>query len=205
MRIIQIIYRVYVKRIFDFLFALIILPFVCLIIIIVTPFIYFTDKGPIFYNAIRIGQFGKPFKMFKLRTMVVNAADIRLEDGSTFNSLDDARLTKIGKILRKTSIDELPQIINVLIGDMSLIGPRPDPLDWLEKYTIEQREFLKVKPGISGYNQAYFRNSADGATKLKNDLYYAQNISFKFDAKILFKTIFTILLRENLYIEELRK
>jgi undecaprenyl phosphate N,N'-diacetylbacillosamine 1-phosphate transferase len=198
-------YSKYLKRLFDFVSSLIALPLVIVIVLIASPFIYFTDKGPIFYNAIRIGQFGKPFKMFKLRTMFVNALDIRLEDGSTFNSDDDPRLTKIGKILRKSSIDELPQIINVLIGDMSLIGPRPDPLDWLERYTIEQREFLKVKPGISGYNQAYFRNSADGVTKLKNDLYYARNISFKFDVKILFKTIRTILLRENLYIEELRK
>lgn len=205
MRIPQKIYRIYVKSIFDFLFALIILPFVCLIIIVVTPFIYLSDKGSVFYTAKRIGQHGKIFKIFKLRTMITNAPDIRLEDGSTYNSFDDFRLTKVGKILRKTSIDELPQIINVLIGDMSLIGPRPDPIDWLEKYTIEQREFLKVKPGISGYNQAYFRNSADGVTKLKNDLYYAQNISFKFDVKILFKTIGAILLRENLYIEELRK
>jgi lipopolysaccharide/colanic/teichoic acid biosynthesis glycosyltransferase len=137
--------------------------------------------------------------------MIVNAPDVRLADGSTFNSDDDPRLTKVGKILRKTSIDELPQIINVIIGDMSFIGPRPDPVDWLDKYTAEERKFLNVKPGISGYNQAYFRNSADGATKLKNDVYYAVNISFMLDLKILLKTFRTVLFHENLYIEESRK
>jgi undecaprenyl phosphate N,N'-diacetylbacillosamine 1-phosphate transferase len=205
MRVLQMIYRVYVKRILDFLFALIILPFVCLIIIVVSPFIYLTDKGSVFYIAKRIGQNGQIFKIFKLRTMITNAPDIRLEDGSTYNSFDDPRLTKVGKILRKTSIDELPQIINVLIGDMSLIGPRPDPIDWLERYTDTERVFLKVKPGITGYNQAYFRNSADGSMKLVNDVFYAKKISFKLDVKILLKTLRTILLRENLYINDNRK
>lgn len=198
-------YSKYLKRFFDLVFSLVALPFALAIILIATPFIFFVDKGPIFYFSLRVGQFGRPFKMYKLRTMKVNAPDIRLEDGSTYNSLDDVRLTPIGKILRTSSIDELPQIINVIIGDMSLIGPRPDPLDWLEKYSIEQKEFLNVKPGITGYNQAYFRNSADGTTKLRNDLFYARNISFSFDFKIFFKTIRTIILRENLYIEKTRK
>ena len=198
-------YSKILKRLLDLTLALCILPVLGIVILIVFPFIYISDKGSVFYVANRIGQHGRIFKMFKFRTMNMNAPDVRLADGSTFNSDDDPRLTKVGKILRKTSIDELPQIINVMIGNMSFIGPRPDPVDWLEKYTIEEREFLNVKPGISGYNQAYFRNSADGATKLKNDVYYAVNISFMLDLKILLKTFRTVLFHENLYIEESRK
>jgi undecaprenyl phosphate N,N'-diacetylbacillosamine 1-phosphate transferase len=194
-----------IKRIVDFMFALFLLPFLLILILAISPIIYLNDRGPVFYFAMRIGFKGKLFKMFKFRTMIVNAPDIRLEDGSTFNSNDDQRLTKVGKILRTTSIDELPQIINVLIGDMSFIGPRPDPEDWLEKYTDDEREFLKVKPGISGYNQAYFRNSADGTTKLINDVYYAKNISFLLDFKILLKTFKTVIFRDNLYVDTSQK
>lgn len=198
-------YSNFFKRVFDFVFALILSPFVVLLIIVLAPFYLFMDKGPLFYNAKRIGRNGKPFKMFKLRTMIVNAPDIRLEDGSTYNGDDDPRITKLGRILRKTSFDELPQIFNVLIGDMSFIGPRPDPLDWMEKYSEEQKFFLTVRPGISGYNQAYFRNSVDGIEKMKNDLYYARNISFILDCKIFFKTLKTILFRENINVSEDRK
>ncbi len=155
-------YQKYIKRFLDFIIALIALPFVLLIILIVSPFILFDDGFPIFYNANRIGQYGKLFKMYKFRSMKKNAPDIRLVDGSTYNGEDDPRVTKIGKILRKTSIDEIPQLLNMLKGDMSLIGPRPDPPDWLEKYPEDVKIFLNVKPGITGYNQAYYRNSADG-------------------------------------------
>ena len=106
--------------------------------------------------------------------------------------------------MRKTSIDELPQILNVLIGDMSWIGIRPDPLDWLERYTDAERIILSVKPGITGYNQAYFRNSVDGAVKLRNDVYYAEHISFWLDVKIFFKTIKTVLFREHVNIDDNR-
>lgn len=191
-------YLHFFKRFFDILFVVIFLPFAIILCIVVIPFIYFEDKGSIFYCAQRIGKNGKPFIMFKFRTMMVNAPDIRLEDGSTFNAEDDPRVTRIGRFLRKMSIDELPQLINVLKGDMSIIGPRPDPLDWLERYTEEERVFLQVKPGITGFSQAYFRNSADGQTKLLNDIYYVRNISFLFDIKILIKTIETVVYRENI-------
>ena len=194
----------YVKRILDLLFALIALPFVLLIILVVAPFIWLEDKGPIFYAGKRIGYKGKPFGMLKFRSMKVNAPDIRLEDGSTYNGEDDPRVTKVGRFLRKTSLDEVPQFLNVLVGQMSLIGIRPDPLDWLEKYNEHERVILTVKPGITGYNQAYFRNGADGETKLKNDVYYAEHISFWFDVKIFFKTIKTVLFRENINIDENR-
>jgi lipopolysaccharide/colanic/teichoic acid biosynthesis glycosyltransferase len=195
-------YSKVLKRFFDLILAVLAFPFLCFIILLAFPFIYFSDKGSIFYISNRIGQRGKIFKMLKLRTMFINSPDIRLQDGSTFNSEDDPRLTNIGKILRKTSIDELPQIINVIIGNMSFIGPRPDPEDHLEKYTDKEREFLKVKPGISGYSQAYFRNSVNGATKLKNDIYYAKNISFLFDFKIFLKTFHTVIYRKNLYVDK---
>ena len=162
-------YKNFFKRVFDLILSIIALPFVLLLIAIVAPFVWFEDQGPVFYNAYRVGKGGNPFKMLKFRSMKVNAPDIRLEDGSTYNGDNDPRVTRIGRFLRKTSIDELPQILNVLIGDMSWIGIRPDPLDWLERYTDAERIILSVKPGITGYNQAYFRNSVDGAVKLRND------------------------------------
>lgn len=195
-------YQKVLKRLFDILGALLLSPFVLLVICIVGPFIYFEDKGSIFYNAPRVGRNGKPFKMFKLRSMRMNAPDIRLADGSTYNGEDDPRVTKIGKFIRKTSIDELPQIFNVLLGDMSFIGPRPDPLDWLERYPEEYRGFLAARPGITGYSQAYFRNSADGLQKMQNDLYYAEHLSFWMDVKILFQTVRVVLKHENIYKDE---
>lgn len=193
------------KRIFDLIIGFCALPFVLLLICIIGPFIYFEDKGPIFYKAQRIAKGGKPFGMLKFRSMKVNAPDIRLADGSTYNGDDDPRVTKVGKFLRNTSLDEIPQFLNVLFGQMSLIGIRPDPLDWLEKYNERERVILTVKPGITGYNQAYFRNSVDGLVKLKNDVYYAEHISFWLDVKIFFKTIKTVLFRENVNIDEDRK
>lgn len=192
-------YERFFKRLIDIMIAIVALPFFIIAFIIVTPFILLGDGAPIFYNADRIGKDGKIFKMYKFRSMKKNAPDIRLADGSTYNGEDDPRVTKIGKILRKTSVDELPQILNILKGDMSLIGPRPDPTDWLEKYPPEVKVFLKVRPGITGYSQAYYRNSADGETKMKNDVYYAQNCSFLLDIKIFFKTIAVVLGHENTY------
>ena len=173
------------KRFIDLIVALCAFPFFCVIYIILAPFYFFMDRGPMFYSGKRLGQYGKPFPMHKFRSMKVNAPDIRLKDGSTYNGDDDPRVTKLGKFLRKTSLDEIPQILNVLKGDMSLIGPRPDPLDWLDKYKEEEKVFLDVKPGITGYNQAYFRNSADAQEKINNDVYYAKNISFWLDVKII--------------------
>lgn len=192
-------YKKYFKRFLDICFSLIGILIFFLAFIVVAPIIYMTDKGPIFYNAKRLGIYGKPFKMYKFRSMKVNAPDIRNEDGSTYNSDDDPRVTKIGRIMRKTSIDELPQFINVFLGQMSLIGPRPDPLDDMEIYTQEQKEKLKVRPGITGYNQAYFRNTITQDKKFENDVYYAKNISFILDVKIFIKTIITILRHDNVY------
>ena len=188
-----------IKRILDFIIGLIALPFIVVITLIMAPMIYFNDKGPIFYNASRLGKNGKPFKMYKFRSMMVNAPDIRNKDGSTYNGDDDPRVTKVGRFMRKTSIDELPQFLNVLLGDMSLIGPRPDPLDDMEIYTEYHKKKLNVRPGITGYNQAYYRNSVEQNEKFEHDVYYAENISFFLDIKIFFKTIATILTRDNVY------
>lgn len=192
-------YVKFFKRFFDILFSILAMPVVLFVVFFSAIIIKIEDGGSIFYNAKRIGKNGKLFKMFKLRTMIENAPDIRLQDGSTYNSDDDPRVTKFGRFARKTSIDELPQILNVFIGNMSFIGPRPDPPDWLDKYPKEIKDFLNVKPGITGYNQAYFRNETDGNEKMMYDYYYYRNISFILDCKILFKTIITVLKRENTY------
>ena len=192
-------YKQFFKRVIDIFLSLMAMPFLGLALIIFAPIIYFTDKGPVFYNAERVGKDGKLFKMFKFRSMYVNAPDIRLADGSTYNGEDDPRVTPIGRFMRKTSIDELPQILNILIGTMSLIGPRPDPPDWLERYPEDIKVFLTVRPGITGYSQAYFRNSADGDAKMQHDAYYATHCTFWMDIKIFFKTITTVVLGENTY------
>ena len=131
--------------------------------------------------------------------MKVNAPDIRLADGSTYNAADDPRVTSIGHFLRRTSIDELPQLINVLIGDMSLIGPRPDSANYLDKYTEEERVILTVRPGITGWNQAINRNSVLTKEKLQNDIYYVEHMSFLFDLKVLWLTAKTVLSHKDLY------
>lgn len=192
-------YKKYIKRNIDIFFAFVSLPVLLVVFIFVAPFIVLTDKGSIFYNAKRIGKDGKLFKMYKFRSMTIDAPDIRLPDGSTYNAVDDQRVTKVGKFLRETSPDELPQIINILKGDMSLIGPRPDPPDWLDRYSEDVRIFLTVRPGITGYSQAYYRNSIDSEEKMKNDVYYAQNCSFTLDSKILLKTAVVVLKKENTY------
>ena len=192
-------YKHFFKRIFDFILSLICLPFLLFFFFAIAVAIKIDDRGPVFYSAKRIGKNGKLFKMIKFRSMKVNAPDIRLADGSTYNGDDDPRVTRLGKFIRKTSIDELPQILNVLVGQMSFIGPRPDPEDWLDKYTEEERVFLTVRPGITGYSQAYYRNEADGKEKIKNDVYYAQNCTLWMDIKIFFKTIATVFKSENMY------
>lgn len=192
-------YKLFFKRLFDIIIGLLGFPFFLIAFLVLGPIIKLTDRGPIFFNAERIGRNGKLFKMYKFRSMYVNAPDIRLTDGSTFNGENDPRVTKIGKIIRATSIDELPQILNILNGTMSLIGPRPDPPDWIDKYPDDIRVFLTVRPGLTGYSQAYYRNSADGEQKMKNDAFYAQHISFWLDVKVFFKTIVTVFSRGNTY------
>lgn len=191
-------YKHFFKRVLDIVIGLCALPFVLLFIVIFGPIIYFEDKGPIFYKAKRIAKGGGMFGMYKFRSMMVNAPDIRMENGDTYNGDDDPRVTKIGRFMRKTSIDEIPQFLNILIGNMSFIGPRPDTPDFLDVYKNNAPSVLTIKPGLTGYNQAYFRNSIDGAEKMRNDAYYAEHLTFWMDVKIVLKTIKTVLFRENI-------
>ena len=201
-------YKPIFKRFYDILFSLIALVPILFVILIFGPIIYFTDKGPIFHCGERTGKKGKKFKMVKFRSMKVNAPDIRNTDGSTFNGANDPRVTKIGKFMRKTSIDELPQFFNVLVGHMSLIGPRAHMAKNFVSYEAldeNRQKRLNVKPGITGYNQAYFRNSVSAEQKILNDVYYAEHVSFFFDIKIIFKTVFSVLKRENIYVSQEKK
>lgn len=195
-------YRHFFKRIFDLILALIALPFWFIILIIVGPIIYFQDKGPIFYNSDRLGKDGKIFKMYKFRSMKTSAPDIRNKDGSTFNSSNDQRLTNIGKLIRKTSIDETPQILNIIKGDMGIIGPRPDLPEHHMLYHGNEERKLKIRPGLTGFNQAYYRNTVPWKERIQHDIYYIDNISLWFDVKIFFKTVITVLKRKAIYVAE---
>ena len=195
-------YRYFIKRLLDVILALILLPIVLVIIIPVSIAIKIEDGGPVFYNGPRLGKNMKQFTMYKLRSMKVNAPDIRNEDGTTFNSNDDPRVTKVGKFIRKTSIDELPQIFNVLKGEMSFIGPRPSPLGDKSIYPKEFFKKFDVLPGITGYNQALLRNNATMEERIKNDSYYVDNISFRLDMKVLFMTIGNVVFSKNIYRNE---
>lgn len=196
-------YKIFFKRFLDIVISLIGLPFLAIIFIVVAPIIKLTDGGPVFYNAERLGYKGKVFKMYKFRSMRVNSPNLINSDGSTYNGANDPRVTKIGKILRKTSIDETPQLLNVLFGHMSLIGPRAHLTTSYKGYDLlddKRKRRLDVRPGITGYNQAYYRNSATSEQKLENDVYYVNNLTFVLDVKILFKTAISVLKSENIYV-----
>jgi len=195
-------YQHFFKRLFDIIGSLILLPLVLLEIIILAPIIWLTDKGPVFYNANRAGKGYKPFKMFKLRSMYVNSPDLKNADGSTFNSDNDPRVTPIGRIMRKTSLDEFPQFLNILLGDMSFVGPRPKLYreGRLEEddVTEDMKKSFEVKPGVTGYAQAYYRNSITQDEKFHWDAYYAEHISFWMDVKIIWQTIISVIARKNI-------
>lgn len=193
------IYQLGIKRLIDMVICLIALPFVLIILIPVAIAIKIEDQGPIFYHSGRVGVGFKEFGMLKFRSMKVNAPDLRNEDGSTFNSNVDPRVTKVGHFLRETSIDEIPQIFNILKGDMSIIGPRPGDVESKDTYDNEEKDKLLIRPGITGYTQAYYRNNLGVREKRLYDAWYAHNVSFMLDIKIFFKTITTVLKRENIY------
>lgn len=177
------------KRLFDIVLSLALLLVIFLPMAAIAFAIWLHDRGPVFYRQTRIGKDLRPFGMFKFRTMVVNADKI----GGYQTAENDARITPIGAILRKTSFDELPQIINVLAGQMSFVGPRPDvpaqqtlyaQEDWVLRHT--------VRPGITGLAQASGRSNMDFETRTRHDLDYVKNASFLFDLKVLFRTFSTI-------------
>ena len=193
------IYKAVIKRLLDIGISVIALPFVVLIAIPVGLAIKAEDGGSVFFRGPRYGKNMKKFDMYKFRSMKMNAEDIRNADGSTYNAASDDRQTRVGKFLRKTSLDELPQFINVLLGDMSLIGPRPSPMGNEATYTDYIRRKFAVRPGITGLNQALKRNSATMEERYKNDVYYAEHISFPLDVKILFWTVKSVLLKKIIY------
>lgn len=192
-------YKNVIKRIIGFLFSLIALPFLIIVIVVLTPIIYIDDPGPVFYVSKRAGKYGKIFNMLKFRSMKVNSPNLLNSDGSTYNSASDSRQTRVGRVIRKLSIDELPQILNVLKGDMAWIGPRPVLDSQLLTFTEEERGKLEVLPGITGYTQAYNRNELQSHDERMMDAWYAKNVSFFLDVKIFFKTIETVLHPDRVY------
>lgn len=192
----------FVKRAFDILVCICILPFFLLLYIIVGILIKAEDKGPVFYKAARIGKGCKIFDMYKFRSMRVNAPCLLNEDGSTYNAKDDPRVTKIGRFLRETSLDEIPQILNVLVGDMSIVGPRASGAAALPTYLDDEKDKMKVRPGITGFTQAYYRNNISNREKRLKDAWYANNQTLWLDIKILFKTVATVFSHSNLYTNE---
>lgn len=192
-------YQLGIKRLIDIFICLVALPFVLLITIPVAVLIKLEDRGPIFYRSMRLGVGFSEFGMLKFRSMKVNAPDTRNADGSTYNSKNDPRVTKIGRFLRETSLDELPQFFNVLFGQMSLIGPRAGDVESKDTYEEDEKDKLLIRPGISGYTQAYYRNGLGVREKRMFDAWYAHNVSFVLDIRILFKTVITVLKRDNVY------
>lgn len=172
--------------------ALILLVFTSPFILITLVILFFQNRGDIFFLQERPGKKAKPFKIIKFKTMR-DAFDM---DGKPLP--DDERLTKAGRLIRSWSFDELLQLINVLKGEMSLIGPRPLLMKYLPRYSVDQMRRHEVKPGISGWAQVNGRNAISWTEKFKLDVYYADNISFILDVKILFMTIKNILLRKGI-------
>jgi exopolysaccharide biosynthesis polyprenyl glycosylphosphotransferase len=184
------------KRAFDFSVALIVLLLILPVLVVLAIAIRLDSEGPVFFKQVRIGENGKPFKMYKFRSMVVNAEKLQAQinqtdiDGNTIHKMrNDPRVTRIGRILRKTSLDELPQFINVLLGEMSLVGPRPE-LPWLvEEYEPWQRQRFAVPQGITGWWQVNGRSDKPCHLNTDQDIYYIQNYSFLLDIKILLMTV----------------
>lgn len=192
-------YRVFVKRLLGFIFGIIALPFVLMAALIIKPLIYAEDRRPLFYVSKRAGKNAKTFNMYKFRSMKENSPNLLNADGSTYNSEHDDRQTRIGKILRKASIDELPQVFNILKGDMAWIGPRPVLDSQALTFTEEEKDKFKVLPGITGYTQAYNRNKLTSHEERMMDAWYANHVSFLLDVKIFFKTIGTVLHPSRVY------
>jgi lipopolysaccharide/colanic/teichoic acid biosynthesis glycosyltransferase len=193
-----------VKRIFDFLGSLLGLVALSPVLLLIALLIKVDSRGPVFYRGVRVGLFGGVFKIFKYRTMILNADKV----GGSSTPDDDPRLTRLGKFLRRYKLDELPQLINVLKGDMSLVGPRPQVQWAVDLYTPEQRTVLTVRPGITDYASVHFPNEGEilkGSTnpdqdymekihpkKMRLSLEYVRERSLWVDLKIIFQTIAAI-------------
>lgn len=177
-----------IKRIFDIFFSLILIIGTFPIIIIVVIAIKMESKGPAFYKQVRVGLMGRKITITKLRSMYTNAE----KNGAQWAQKNDPRITKVGRIIRKTRIDELPQLFNVLWGDLSLIGPRPERPQFTEEFSHEYPGFeqrLRIKPGLSGYAQINGGYDINPGQKAKLDCYYINHVNFKMDAQIFISTI----------------
>lgn len=192
-------YQTVLKRVVDLICSIILLPIVLIVTVFVFVALKLDDGGPVFYRSKRIGKGFKEFDMLKFRSMKVNAPDIRNSDGSTFNSSDDKRVTKVGHFLRETSLDEIPQLFNIIKGDMSLVGPRAGDVESKDTYKDDEKGKMLIRPGITGYTQAYYRNSIPVRDKRLLDAWYAHNVTMWLDIKILFKTVATVFKHDNLY------
>lgn len=189
-------YRNFFKRILDFTIVFIALLIIWPFLLIITIWLHFANKGAgAFFFQERIGRNEKPFKIIKYKSMT----DERDENGELLP--DAQRLTKVGKFVRSTSIDELPQLINVLKGDMSLIGPRPLPKVYLAYYTDQEAHRHDVRPGISGWAQVNGRKNIIWDKKLQADVYYVNNLSLWLDIKVLFLTVYKVVKRESVGVE----
>lgn len=186
-------YKSFFKRVFDFLIALVVLFFISPILLLVTIWLYFANKGGgVFFLQERPGKDAKIFKVIKFKTMT----DERDTEGNLLP--DEERLTKVGKFVRSTSIDELPQLINVLKGDMALIGPRPLLVQYLPLYSNEQARRHEVRPGISGWAQCHGRNAISWTDKFKLDVWYVDHCSLWTDIKVIIITIKNVLMRKDI-------
>lgn len=156
-----------------------------------------SSPGPLLFRQRRLGRHGTPFNLLKFRSMYHNAPDLRNADGSTYTGGDDPRVTRVGRFLRSTSLDELPQMLNVLKGDMSLVGPRPDLVDQLRFYTETEKRKLNVRPGITGLAQICGRNNISWERRKALDVEYVDRQSFWLDLIIMAKTLPYVLLRKD--------
>jgi len=184
------------KRSLDVLLSLIAMVLLSPIFLLLCILVYFSSPGSIFYRQIRVGERGIHYQIYKFRSMYENS---ERDTGPIWASLDDKRITKVGKVIRRFHLDEIPQFFNVLIGDMSIVGPRPERPEIIEKIMKEIPDYLsrtKMKPGITGWaqlNGTYDNNIDDVSIKLQNDCYYIENFSLSFDIKILFLTLIRVL------------
>lgn len=193
------------KRVIDIILSFIGLIILSPVFLIVAIAIKFDSKGPVFFAHSRLGKDGKMIKIYKFRTMCEHAEDMikdfteeqKKEFKQNYKLSNDPRITKVGKILRKTSIDEIPQMINILKGDLSIVGPRPIIEEEIEKYGPNRTKFLSVKPGLTGYWQANGRSNTTYEDRIKMELYYVDNMSFWLDIKIFFKTILVVLKKDG--------
>lgn len=205
----KVLYKV-VKRLMDILGGLV----GCVLLVPITVAVYIArkvlkeDDGPMFYEHLRYGKDGKKFRIYKFRSMCIDAdkklkeyleqnEEAKIEFEENHKLKDDPRITRLGRFIRKTSIDELPQFVNVLKGDMSLIGPRPIVDGEIEKYDENKDKFLSVRPGLTGYWAANGRSDITYEERMKMELYYVDNISFKLDIQIFFKTIISVIKKEG--------